>query len=266
MLDLEAREQRHIVAVALDPAFGVGHHQRHEGLGLLVDVVGVDQDLADIGREIVADGADHQARLEVDQVRALEGVGGALDRVPQFQQVVQVPLQFVGFAADAGGTGDQAHAFGVLELVHYLLQFLAVIAFDAARDAAAAWIVGHDHQVAAGQRDECGERGALVAAFVLLDLDQQFLALAQRLLDGGVANVDALAEVGAGDFLERQETVPVDAVVNETGFERGLDAGDDTLVDVALTLFLAGDFDVQIDQLLAIHDGDAQFLCVRRIE
>ena len=266
VLDLEAREQRRIVAVALDPALGVGHHQRHEGLGLLENVVGIDQDLADVRREIIADRADHQTRFQVDQVRALERVAGRLDRVPQFEQVVQVPLQFRRVAPDAGGAGDQAHAFRILKLVHDLLEFFAVTAFDPARHAAAARIVRHQHQIAAGQGNEGGQRGALVAAFVLFNLYQEFLAFAQRFLDGGFADIDALAEVDTRDFLERQEAVAIDAVVYKTGFERGLDTGDDTLVDVALTLFLPGDFDVQIDQLLAIHDRDAQLFRVRRVE
>ena len=50
VLDLEAREQRRVVAVALDPVDAVGHHVAHELAGLVEDVVGVDQDLADVGR------------------------------------------------------------------------------------------------------------------------------------------------------------------------------------------------------------------------
>jgi len=44
-----------------------GHHVRHELLRLLCDRVRVDQDLADRRVEIVADGADHQARFLEDQ-------------------------------------------------------------------------------------------------------------------------------------------------------------------------------------------------------
>ena len=58
-----------------------------------------------------------------------------------------------------------------------------VLALDAARDAAAARVVRHQHQVAAGQRDEGRQRRALVAALFLLDLDDQFLAFAERVLD-----------------------------------------------------------------------------------
>ena len=48
VLDLEARKQRHVVAVELD-AVDVGRHDvAHEGARLLVDVFGVDQDFADV--------------------------------------------------------------------------------------------------------------------------------------------------------------------------------------------------------------------------
>jgi hypothetical protein len=72
---------------------------------------------------------------------------------------------------------------------------------------------------------------------VLLDLDDQLLAFAQRVLDARAPDVDVGLEVAARDFLEGQEPVPLLAVVDEGGFEAGLDAGDDAFVDVALALF-----------------------------
>jgi hypothetical protein len=48
--------------------------------------------------------------------------------------------------------------------------------------------------------------------------------------------------------------------------EAGLDAGDDALVDVALALFLARRLDVEVDELLAVDDRDAQLFGLRRIE
>jgi hypothetical protein len=47
------------------------------------------------------------------------------------------------------------------------------------------------------------------AALVLLHLDDDLLAFAQRVLDAGAADVDTFLEVAAGDFLERQEPVPL---------------------------------------------------------
>ena len=83
MLDLETREQRNIVLVALDDVNAVGHDRAHEGTRLLVDLVRVDQDLANVGVEVVTYGAHHQAALEVDQGGCFLGLGGTLDGIPQ---------------------------------------------------------------------------------------------------------------------------------------------------------------------------------------
>ena len=127
-------------------------------------------------------------------------------------------------------------------------QFVALFAFDPARHAAAARVVRHQHQVAAGERNERGQRGALVAALFLFDLDDDFLAFAQAVLDAtrvavATSPLRRCRREGrtARDFLERQEAVALVAVIDEAGFERRLDAGDDALVDVALALFLAAD-------------------------
>ena len=58
VFDLETREQRHIVAIALDAIDVARHHRAHEGAGLLVNLVSVDQDFTDFRLEIVADGTD----------------------------------------------------------------------------------------------------------------------------------------------------------------------------------------------------------------
>ena len=61
MLDLEAREERHVVLVKLHTADRVWHHMTHEAFGLLVHVFRVDQDFANVGRVVVADRANHEA-------------------------------------------------------------------------------------------------------------------------------------------------------------------------------------------------------------
>ena len=266
VLDLEAAEQRRVVAVAFDARGMLGHDVGHELLGLLIDVVGVDQDVADVVVEVIADGADHEARFLVDQERALGALGGAVDGGPELEQVVQVPLQFRRRAADAGGAGNDAHAVGVFELVERFLELGSVFAFDPARDTATARVVGHQHDVAAGQRDEGGQGCALVAALFLFNLDQQFLAFADRVLDAGLADGYALLEVLLGYFLERQEAVAVFAIVDKTGFQRRLDARDDGLVDVALALFAPFNFDFVVEEFLSVDDGQAAFFSLRGVD
>jgi hypothetical protein len=266
VLDLESAEERRVVAVALDLVRRFRHHVAHELVRLIVDVVGVDQDLADVGGEVVADRPDDERALLVDQECALAGLGGAVDGGPELEHVVQVPLQLGRGAADAGGAGDQAHALGVFELVEVFLQLLAILALDPARDAAAARVVRHQHQVAAGQRDEGREGGALVAALFLLDLNQEVVAVPDRVLNARRAGVGAFTEIVLGDFLERQEAVAVFAVVDEAGLERGLDAGHDRLVDVAFSLLATFDLGLEIHQLLAVDDGQAALLGLSRVD
>mgnify|MGYP007112892572 CR=1 FL=1 len=146
------------------------------------------------------------------------------------------------------------------------LRGLAVLALDAARDAAAARVVRHQHHVAPGQADEGGERRALVAALFLLDLDQQLLAFLDDLVDARLAGRDTRGKVLPGDFLERQEAVAVFAVVDETGFQTGLDARDHGLVDVALALFAPFDFDFVVEELLSVDDGQAAFFGLRGVD
>ena len=61
VFDLEAAEQRCVVAVALHAVRKLRHDVAHELLSLVIDVIGVDQDVADVVVEVIADGADHQA-------------------------------------------------------------------------------------------------------------------------------------------------------------------------------------------------------------
>ena len=229
----------------------------HELARLLIDVVSVDQDFADVGLKVVADRANDEAAFLIDEEGAALAFGRTLDRAPQLHEVAQIPAELFGVATDGGGAGDQAHALRHVELIHDLAQFGAFVTLDATRNAATARVVRHQHQVTSGERDVGGEGSALVAALVLFDLNDQFLPFAQRLLDGGLAGVNAGLEVGAGNFLERQKAVALGAVVDKGRFEAGLDAGYHRLVDVALAFFLGGRFDIEVDQFLTINDCDA---------
>src|SRR5262249_8402697 len=162
----------------------------------------------------------------------------------------------LGAAANARGAGDHAHALRDLELGDRVAQVVALLALDAARDAAAARVVRHQHEVAAGERDVRGERRALVAALVLVDLDDELHPFAELVLHPAATAAVAVVvlavaaaralQVLARDFLERQEAVALSAVVDEARFEARLDARNHGLVDVALTLLLACGFDVEV--------------------
>ena len=106
VLNLKARKERYVVAVALDPVDIGRHHGGHEVLRLLEDVVRVDEDFADVGLEIVAEGADYEVALRVDEKGAAVGVGRVLDGFPELQQVIEIPLQFFQAAANCRRAGD----------------------------------------------------------------------------------------------------------------------------------------------------------------
>src|SRR5262249_18669923 len=146
------------------------------------------------------------SRVEELAVGVLGWLRGLDYLAPELQQVAQVPLQLLVGASDTRGAADEAHSGRRLQLVHDLAQLVPVLALDAPRYAAASRIVRHQHQVAAGKADESGERRALVAALVLLDLDDQLVTLGDRVLDPGATDVNSRLEVLPGDFLERKET------------------------------------------------------------
>ncbi len=259
VFDLEAREQRGVVAVALHARSVLGHDVRHELLGLLVNVVGVDQDVTDVVAEVIANRPDHQTGLLVNQERAFAAFGRAVDGAPEFEQVIQVPLQLGGASANAGGARNDGHTVGVFQLVHVFFQLGAVFALDAARYTAAAWVVGHQHHVATGQRDEGGQGCALVAALFFFNLDQQLLAFFDHVVDARLAGRNARGKVLLGDFFERQKAVAVFAVVDKTGFQRRLNAGDDGFVNIALALLAPFDFDFVVEQFLPVNNRQTAF-------
>ena len=195
VLDLETREQRCVIAVAFDAVLMLRHHMCHELAGLFVDVVGVEQNVADVVVEVVANGTNHQARFLINQESAFAALAGAFNRGPELDQVVQVPLQFRRAAANAGGARNDAGAGWVFQLVHGFFEFSPVIAFDAAADTATTWVVGHQHHVTTRQADEGGEGRALVAAFFFLDLNHQFLAFADHIIDARLIDWNAGSKV-----------------------------------------------------------------------
>ena len=233
---------------------------------MLVNVVGVDQDVTDIAVEVVADGADHQAGFLVNQEGTFASLGGTVDGTPQFQQIVQVPLQFWGAATNARGAGDDGHAVGVFQLVHGFFEFVAVFALDATAHAAAARVVGHQHHIAARQADESGQRGPFVATLFFFNLNQQLLAFLDHILNAGLAGCHARGKVLLGDFFKGQKAVALFTVIDKTGLQRGLDPGHHGLVNVAFALFATLDFDFVVQQFLPIYDGQPAFFSLGGVD
>ena len=202
VLDLIAEEQRDVaVAVGLDP-FGMARHQQpHELLGCLIGIAAVDQDLLDLLGIEIADGALDQAGFLVDQGRRARLQGQLADLVPRAHQIVEVALDLRLVALHPGGSHDDPHAVGDLQLAQDLAQLAPRgCVGDLARDAAAARGVGHQHAIPAGQRDIGRQRRTLVAALLLYHLDQQDLTPLDDFLNvvtPGRPAATPLAAVGA---------------------------------------------------------------------
>ena len=146
--------------VELHFAAEVGHHRADKSIGEQVSVVIVDDHFADILAQVVADSTDDYVALLEQEVRRFGLLGFADYRIPEFDQVVEVPLQLFGGAADTGGADNHAHPFGDVEAAHCVAQITALFAFNAPRDTTSARVVGHQHHVAAGQTNIGGECSA----------------------------------------------------------------------------------------------------------
>ncbi len=160
------------------------HQLAHEFAGGLEAGLALDQNLLDVGVVDVAQGALDQVAFLVDQRRRRRAHGELADRVPQAREIFVIALDVDVGALEPGGAQDHAHALRHFELGQHVLHALAVGGIgDLARDAAAPPGVGHQHAVAAGQRQVSGEGGALVAALFLDDLHQQDLPALDDLLN-----------------------------------------------------------------------------------
>ena len=62
------------------------------------------------------------------------------------------------------------------------------------------------------------------------------------------------------DLFERQKTVAISAIVNESRFKAGFDASDFTFVNIGFFLFPAREFNIEVVEALAIYHSDAQLL------
>ena len=241
------------------------HHGFHEATSLLVDLRVIDQDLADIAAQVVAQGANDHVGFLVDQYRRFHFLLGLLNGRPDSDQVVQVPLQFFHRSAYAGGAHDAAHALRDVHLRKRFTHLVAIVTLDTARHATGARVVRHQYEEPAGEADEGGQGSTLVATLFLFDLDQHFLAFLQHILDVDLA-AGITAEIAAGDFLEGQEAMAFGTVVDKGRFQRRLDAGDAALVDIGFFLFAGGELDIEIVKSLAIDQRNAQLFGLRCID
>ena len=104
---------------------------------------------------------------------------------------------------------------------------------------------------------------------VILDLAAFEVAFAARgrfLLDQRLAVFLRQPVVVGMDIRERQEAVPVAAIVDEGGLKRGFDAGDLAEIDIAFQGRPGGGFVVEVLKPAFVHDSDPGFFRMRCID
>ena len=209
-------EDRLVIAIGLDVLGMARHEHAHEILGLPVGFVARHENLVYVLGVEIADRPLHQAAFLVDEGRR-DGFQRELAHVlPEPEQVLEVALDLRLGARGARGAQDDAHPLRYVQFADDALEPLAVGGVDdLAGNAAAARRVRHQHRIAAGERQIRGQRGALVAALFLDDLNEQNLPLLDDFLDFIGAPRPGLSR---RHFLEGVVTADgFDGVVSRTG-------------------------------------------------
>ena len=222
------------------------HDLLHKAQGFGVGRFGIDQYFTNILAQVVTNRTDDDVAFLHQQGRCGHFTEGALNGFPQFDQIVEIPLQFFRTAANTGCADDHAHFVGNVDAFHGFAQFGALIAFNATGNTTGTRVVGHQYHVTASEADLSGQGCALVAALFLVDLNNDFLTFFQHITDVDATWPWVLDEVLAGNFFQRQKTVAFSAKVDESRFQRRLDTSDLAFVDVGFFLFAGAGFNVQI--------------------
>ncbi len=63
---LKTRKKRHIISITFNQTHIVGHHRCHKRLRLLENIIGVNQNFANIGLKIIANGANDQTAFQIN--------------------------------------------------------------------------------------------------------------------------------------------------------------------------------------------------------
>ncbi len=202
--------------------------------------------------EDVADDADGEVRLTVQQSRSICTLALGLDVLPGSGQASHVGAQLVLAGTLGRGTHDDPGVLGD-HLAQDLLQTGSLGVGELARDAHHV-AVRHVDQVTTGQRDLGGQACALVTDGVLRDLNQDALAGAQRVLDPLRAVVQTSSI--PVDLTGIKHGVSALADVDERGLHARQDVLDTTEIHVAghRGVGLAGH--VVLDQNAVLEDAD----------
>ena len=129
--DLVARKQGYRILIALELFEVVRHDLLDELAGFLIGLFVVDQDLADVSRQVVAQGAYDRVAFAVNQEWRFALQDDVQNCRPDRQQVFEVPGEFFCAPVNAGRAQDHAHAVRYNDIVERLTGEVTVGADDA---------------------------------------------------------------------------------------------------------------------------------------
>ena len=156
LFNLIAGKDGAFFAVEFDQPQKLGHDQGKKIARLLVNLLIINQNFVDITGKVIANTADNDVRFLVELRRGLDLVAAGKDAFVETDQIIEVAFEFALFLTDPGRAHDVAHFLGQIELGHGFLQgFALFVILNLARNALGV-AVGHQHHIAAGQREQGG--------------------------------------------------------------------------------------------------------------
>src|SRR5437588_1431239 len=252
LLDAERLHERRPLLVADDPLDHVRRGLLQVADDAPVRTLVVDVRLLEVAGEEVADDAQRQLGLLVDQLRRLRGLRLGLDRAPEPLQEDEVALDVLLGSAFGRGADDDAALLHV-ETLEDVLEAVALGVVEAARHAEALSLRDEDDEPA-GQGDLRRQPSALGLHGVLDGLHEDRLAARDEVLD--LAPV-ALLELRADDLVDVEEAVLLETDLDECGLHPGQDVVDASEVDVARDRAALRPLEVDLGDPLVQEDGDA---------
>ena len=214
----------------------------------------------EVAGEEVADDAQRQLGLLVDERGRLRRLRVRLDRLPEPLQEDEVALDVLRGRALGRGADDDP-AFLRVEPLDDLLQARALRVVEPPRDAEALALRDEDEE-AAGKRDLGREPRALRLHRILDRLHEQLLPARDQV--GDLLAVPLALELGHDDLVDVEEAVLLEADLDERGLHSRQDVVDGAEVDVPGDRALLGPLEVDLGDAVVLEDGDALLADVDR--
>ncbi len=208
--------------------------------------------MLEVLREEIADHAQGQLGLLVDQGGRFRLLRLRFDRLPELLQEDEVALDVLRARA-LGRRADDHAAFLHIELLHDVLEALALVVVEPARDAEPLAVRNEDDETA-GQRHLHRQPSALRLHRILHGLNEHPLAAAQKVLDP--LAVPLAFALRPDDLIDVEEAVLLEADLDERRLHPRQDVVDRAEVDVAGDRPSLRALEVDLGDAAVLEDGD----------